>query len=254
VLSEQKSRSLCHGTLRPALEPLHALRYHIPRFYERMVRLTQVLGAGGILANPTEADLKSEIGARYPPLLPRRRSRRRSQNPSVETRLGRAPARNSAAAIAIRALLRRRSGPDGRVDLQDVGITRRCWRWSTARCLCHPSVTRSHEKVWHEDAAENAAMCAATLALIGIGGAAAQTFPSRPITIIAAVPAWRTVGRAGADSRRSLGGGARPADRHREYRRRRRHRRRQPCRARRAGRLHLADRPVEHPGRQPGDL
>src|SRR5580704_18150564 len=62
VLSEQKAEASGHGTLRPALEPLHALRYHIPRFYERMVRLTQVLGAGGILANPTEADLHSEIG------------------------------------------------------------------------------------------------------------------------------------------------------------------------------------------------
>ena len=36
---------------------MQALRYNIPRFYERMVRLTQVMGAGGILANPTEADL-----------------------------------------------------------------------------------------------------------------------------------------------------------------------------------------------------
>jgi len=63
LMSEQKAEASGHGTLRPALEPLHALRYHIPRFYERMVRLTQVLGAGGILANPTEADLRSEIGA-----------------------------------------------------------------------------------------------------------------------------------------------------------------------------------------------
>jgi 4-hydroxyphenylacetate 3-monooxygenase oxygenase component len=63
LMSEQKAESTGHGTLRPALEPLQALRYHIPRFYERMVRLTQVLGAGGILANPTEADLRSEIGA-----------------------------------------------------------------------------------------------------------------------------------------------------------------------------------------------
>ena len=44
-----------HGTLRPALPPLQALRYNIPKFYERMVRLTQVMGAGGILANPIEA-------------------------------------------------------------------------------------------------------------------------------------------------------------------------------------------------------
>src|ERR1700761_5598540 len=63
LLSEQKAEPSGHGTLRPALEPLQALRYHIPRFYERMVRLTQVLGAGGILANPTQADLNSEIGA-----------------------------------------------------------------------------------------------------------------------------------------------------------------------------------------------
>jgi 4-hydroxyphenylacetate 3-monooxygenase oxygenase component len=63
VLSEQKAEISAHGTLRPALEPLQALRYHIPRFYERMVQLTQVLGAGGLLANPTAADLNSEIGA-----------------------------------------------------------------------------------------------------------------------------------------------------------------------------------------------
>ena len=62
LLSEQKAVASDHGTLLPALEPLQALRYHIPRFYERMVRLTQVLGAGGILANPTEADLHSAIG------------------------------------------------------------------------------------------------------------------------------------------------------------------------------------------------
>ena len=98
ICNSSKARSCCpsrkpkssdHGTLRPALEPLQALRYHIPRFYERMVRLTQVLGAGGILANPTEADLRFRNRRRYPPLLSRRRSRRRGQNPSVETRLGR---------------------------------------------------------------------------------------------------------------------------------------------------------------------
>jgi aromatic ring hydroxylase len=63
VLSEQKAEVTKRGTYLPALEPLQALRYHIPRFYERMVRLTQVMGAGGLLANPTKADLDSEIGA-----------------------------------------------------------------------------------------------------------------------------------------------------------------------------------------------
>jgi anthranilate 3-monooxygenase (FAD) / 4-hydroxyphenylacetate 3-monooxygenase len=60
-LAERKAVASDHGTLRPAVEPLHALRYHLPKFYERMVQVTQVLGAGGILANPTEADLKSAI-------------------------------------------------------------------------------------------------------------------------------------------------------------------------------------------------
>jgi anthranilate 3-monooxygenase (FAD) / 4-hydroxyphenylacetate 3-monooxygenase len=63
ILSEQNAEMSDHGTLRPAFPPLQALRYNLPKFYERMVRLTQVMGAGGILANPTEADLKSEIAA-----------------------------------------------------------------------------------------------------------------------------------------------------------------------------------------------
>src|SRR5579863_387349 len=62
VLSEQKAEVTKRGTYFPALEPLQALRYHIPRFYERMVRLTQVMGAGGLLANPTKADLDSVVG------------------------------------------------------------------------------------------------------------------------------------------------------------------------------------------------
>ena len=62
MLSEQKARLTDRGTLRPALEPLQALRYHIPRFYERMVAVTQVLGAGALLANPSEADLGCAIG------------------------------------------------------------------------------------------------------------------------------------------------------------------------------------------------
>ena len=95
---------------------------------------------------------------------------------------------------------------------------------------------------------------AAMLALIGIGGAAAQTYPSRPITIIAPFPPGGPSDALARILVRPLGGGARPADRHRECRRRRRHGRRHPRRARRAGRLHLADRPMEHPGRQPGHL
>jgi 4-hydroxyphenylacetate 3-monooxygenase oxygenase component len=68
LMSEQKAEPTGRGALRPAYAPLQALRYHLPKMYERMVQVTQVLGAGGLLINPMEADLHSEIGpdiARY---------------------------------------------------------------------------------------------------------------------------------------------------------------------------------------------
>ncbi len=68
LMSEQKAEPTGRGALRPAYAPLQALRYHLPKMYERMVQVTQVLGAGGLLINPMEADLHSAIGgdiARY---------------------------------------------------------------------------------------------------------------------------------------------------------------------------------------------
>jgi 4-hydroxyphenylacetate 3-monooxygenase oxygenase component len=68
VLAEQKAEPTGRGAIRPAYAPLQALRYHMPKWYERMVQVTQVLAAGGLLISPTEADLRSEIGpdiARY---------------------------------------------------------------------------------------------------------------------------------------------------------------------------------------------
>jgi len=68
LLSERNAEATGRGALRPAYAPLQALRYHLPKFYQRMVQVTQVLGSGGILINPTEADLRSPIGpdiARY---------------------------------------------------------------------------------------------------------------------------------------------------------------------------------------------
>jgi 4-hydroxyphenylacetate 3-monooxygenase oxygenase component len=68
VLAEHKAEPTGHGSIRPAYAPLQALRYHLPKMYERMVQVTQVLGAGGLLINPTEADLRSAVGpdiARY---------------------------------------------------------------------------------------------------------------------------------------------------------------------------------------------
>jgi 4-hydroxyphenylacetate 3-monooxygenase oxygenase component len=68
LLSERNAEPTGRGALRPAYAPLQALRYHLPRWYERMVQVVQVLSAGGLLINPTQADLASEIGpdiARY---------------------------------------------------------------------------------------------------------------------------------------------------------------------------------------------
>jgi len=68
LMAEEKAEPTGRGALRPAYAPLQALRYHLPKMYERMVQVTQVLGAGGLLINPMEADLRSEIGpdiARY---------------------------------------------------------------------------------------------------------------------------------------------------------------------------------------------
>jgi 4-hydroxyphenylacetate 3-monooxygenase oxygenase component len=68
LLSEQNAEPTGRGAVRPAYAPLQALRLHIPKFYERIVQVTQTLAAGGLLISPTEADLRSEIGpdiARY---------------------------------------------------------------------------------------------------------------------------------------------------------------------------------------------
>jgi 4-hydroxyphenylacetate 3-monooxygenase oxygenase component len=68
LMSEDNAEPTGRGAIRPAYNPLQALRYHLPRMYERMVQVTQVLGAGGLLINPMEADLRSQIGpdiARY---------------------------------------------------------------------------------------------------------------------------------------------------------------------------------------------
>jgi aromatic ring hydroxylase len=61
-LSELKAERTESGALRPAWPPLQSIRYHLPRMYERIVKVIQVIGAGGLLINPTREDLLSEIG------------------------------------------------------------------------------------------------------------------------------------------------------------------------------------------------
>jgi len=61
-LSELKAERTESGAIRPAWAPLQTIRYHLPRMYERIVKVVQVIGAGGLLINPTEQDIASEIG------------------------------------------------------------------------------------------------------------------------------------------------------------------------------------------------
>lgn len=56
------------GVMRPAWDPLDAARNLYPRLYPRMIEIVQQLGASGLVAMPTEADvtgpMRDEI-ARY---------------------------------------------------------------------------------------------------------------------------------------------------------------------------------------------
>jgi 4-hydroxyphenylacetate 3-monooxygenase len=51
------------GVMRPAWNPLDAARNLFPRLYPRMVEIIQQLGASGLVAMPTEADLNGPLAA-----------------------------------------------------------------------------------------------------------------------------------------------------------------------------------------------
>jgi 4-hydroxyphenylacetate 3-monooxygenase len=49
------------GVMRPAWDPLDAARNLFPRLYPRMIEIIQQIGASGLVAMPTEADLKGPL-------------------------------------------------------------------------------------------------------------------------------------------------------------------------------------------------
>jgi 4-hydroxyphenylacetate 3-monooxygenase len=49
------------GVMRPAWDPLDAARNLFPRLYPRMVEIIQQIGASGLVAMPTEADIKGPL-------------------------------------------------------------------------------------------------------------------------------------------------------------------------------------------------
>jgi 4-hydroxyphenylacetate 3-monooxygenase len=50
-----------YGMLRPAWDPLDAARNLYPRLYPRMVEIIQQMGASGLVAMPTEADVRGPM-------------------------------------------------------------------------------------------------------------------------------------------------------------------------------------------------
>jgi 4-hydroxyphenylacetate 3-monooxygenase len=50
-----------YGVMRPAWDPLDAARNLYPHLYPRMVEIIQQLGASGLVAAPTEADVKGPL-------------------------------------------------------------------------------------------------------------------------------------------------------------------------------------------------
>jgi 4-hydroxyphenylacetate 3-monooxygenase len=51
------------GVMRPAWDPLDAARNLYPRLYPRMIEIIQQLGAAGLVAMPTEADVNGPLAA-----------------------------------------------------------------------------------------------------------------------------------------------------------------------------------------------
>src|SRR5439155_14781043 len=49
------------GVMRPAFDPLDAARNLYPRLYPRMIEIIQQLGAAGLVAMPTEADVNGPL-------------------------------------------------------------------------------------------------------------------------------------------------------------------------------------------------
>lgn len=61
ILSEEKYETTKWGTVRCAFDPLQAMRTQFHKMYSRMLEVIKILGAGGLLATPTEKDLHSMI-------------------------------------------------------------------------------------------------------------------------------------------------------------------------------------------------
>jgi 4-hydroxyphenylacetate 3-monooxygenase len=59
--AEEDAALDAYGVMRPAWDPLDAARNMFPRQYPRLVQIIQQIGASGLVAMPTEADLHGPL-------------------------------------------------------------------------------------------------------------------------------------------------------------------------------------------------
>jgi 4-hydroxyphenylacetate 3-monooxygenase oxygenase component len=60
LASEIQYEKTSFHTVMPAFNPLQAIRTQFPKMYVRMIEIIQLLGAGGLMASPTQSDIESE--------------------------------------------------------------------------------------------------------------------------------------------------------------------------------------------------
>ncbi|NRF94374.1 4-hydroxyphenylacetate 3-monooxygenase, oxygenase component [Paenibacillus frigoriresistens] len=60
LASEIQFEKTVFNTVMPAFNPLQATRTQFPKMYVRMIEIIQLLGAGGLMASPTQSDVESE--------------------------------------------------------------------------------------------------------------------------------------------------------------------------------------------------
>ena len=101
------------GVMRPAWDPLDAARNLFPRLYPRMVEIIQQIGASGLVAMPTEADLKGPLSGGNQALLSGRACGCFRPGAALSAGLGHRDLRVRVAPGAVRAILFRRSGENG---------------------------------------------------------------------------------------------------------------------------------------------
>ena len=102
------------GVWYPDDRPFLCLRGEMPKWMPHVNELLQLIGGGGFMCTPSEADVKGPHRRPDREVLPGRRRRRRAAHPAVPARLGLRRLRSRRPRRALRALLPLRLLPHDR--------------------------------------------------------------------------------------------------------------------------------------------